>query len=49
MREMNKLFRWGNPVTERAVKKLVEGGQIAGSVKREDKPGEWLVLRDLIR
>ena len=55
MRDVNKLFRWGNPATERAVKKLVEGGQIVGSMKREDtltgtrKSREWLALAELSR
>ena len=54
MRDVNKLFRWGNPVAERAVKKLIEGGRIAGNVKREDtlkgtrKSGEWLALAELV-
>ena len=48
MRDVNKLFRWGNTVTERAVKKLLEQGQVVGSVKRKDKAGEWLALRDLV-
>jgi len=47
MRDVNKLFRWGNAVTERAVKKLMEQGNIVDGVDREDKSGEWLVLVEL--
>jgi len=60
MRDVNKLFRWGNAVTERAVRRLVENGGIVEGVKREDNPlvggraplrgqaGEWLALASLV-
>jgi hypothetical protein len=54
MRDVKKLFRWENPVTERAVKRLVEQGQIVAGVTREDtqtgkrKKGEWLALDELV-
>jgi len=31
MRDVNKLFRWGNAVTERALKRLVERGQVVAA------------------
>jgi hypothetical protein len=49
MRDVNKLFRWGNAVTERAMKRLIEREQVVMSVKREDKSGEWLALDELVR
>ena len=48
MRDVNKLFRWGNAVTERAVKRLIEGEQLAVHLTREDKKGEWLGLMELV-
>jgi len=48
MRDVNKLFRWGNPVTERAVKRLVEREQVVAGLMREGKKGEWLALTDLV-
>jgi hypothetical protein len=53
MRDVNKMFRWGNAITERAVKRLVENGGIVEGVTREDtltgtrKKGEWLALVNL--
>ena len=44
MRDVNKLFRWGNLLTERAVKQLVEKGDVVEGVTRGDKKGEWLAL-----
>jgi len=50
MRDVNKLFRWGNAVTERAVKRLVERGQVTAGLMRVDArsgtnmKGEWLGL-----
>jgi len=46
-RDVNKLFRWGNVFTERAMVKLINRDQIVEGVKREDLSGEWLALRDL--
>ena len=48
MRDVNKLFRWGNAVTERAVKRLIGRGQFAMHLTREDKKGEWLGLIELV-
>ncbi len=49
MRDVNKLFRWGNAITERTVKRLVEKGNIVvESVTRDDKSGEWLALVELV-
>lgn len=47
MRDVNKIFRWGNVLTERAVKRLVGTGNIVEGVTRSDKKGEWLVLAEL--
>jgi len=47
LRDVNKLFRWGNEISERALKRLVEREQLQGSVKRENMKGEWLALPEL--
>lgn len=47
MRDVNKIFRWGNAVTDWAVKRLVERGQVETALTREDKKGEWLGLSEL--
>ena len=44
MRDVNKVFRWGNLLTERAVKRLVEEGDVVEGLTRGDKKGEWLAL-----
>jgi hypothetical protein len=48
MRDVNKLFRWGSVLTERAVKQLMEKGNIVERVTRSDKKGEWLALESVI-
>ena len=48
MRDVNKLFRWGKPVTERTVNRLVERGRLSAGVKRGDKAGEWITLPNLV-
>jgi len=47
MRDVNKLFRWGSALSERAVKRLAATGAVLEGVARGDKPGEWLALREL--
>jgi hypothetical protein len=47
MRDISKLFRWGNLLTERVVKRLVENGNICEGVTRGDKKGEWLALESV--
>jgi hypothetical protein len=48
MRDVNKMFRWGNELTARAVKRLVDRGEIVSGVTREDKVGEWLALQSVM-
>ncbi len=48
MRDVNKVFQWGNALSERAVKRLVERGSILEEVERGDMPGEWLALAELV-
>ena len=48
MRDVNKLFRWGNAITERVLKRLVENGGIVEGVTREEKKGEWLALSKIL-
>ena len=47
MRDVNKIFRWGNAITERAVKRFLEKGKIVEGITRDDKAGEWIVLPEL--
>jgi hypothetical protein len=48
MKDVNKMFRWGNRITERTIACLLEQKQIIGGVERKDKGGEWLIIRELI-
>ena len=48
MRDVNKVFRWGNLLTERAVKRLVEEGDVVEGLTRGDKKGEWLALESVM-
>lgn len=47
-REVEKLFGWGREVTQRAVKRLLDGGQITSGVSLENQAGEWLALSQLM-
>ena len=49
MRDVNKMFRWGNELTARTVRRLVESGSLVDGVDRENAKGEWLVLQSLVR
>lgn len=46
-RDVEKLFGWGREVTQRAIQRLVKGGQITSGVSLEKQPGEWLALSEL--
>ncbi len=48
MRDVEKLFGWGREVTQRAVKRLVDGGQITSGVRLEKQAGEWLALSSML-
>jgi hypothetical protein len=48
MRDIGKMFRWGNVLTERAVKRLVEKGNLCEGMTRSDKKGEWLAVRSVM-
>ena len=48
MRDMNKMFRWGNELTARAVRRLIEAGKIVEGVTRSDREGEWLALSTVV-
>jgi hypothetical protein len=48
MRDLNKMFRWGNDLTERTVTRLVEAGGIMEGVVRNNMKGEWLALKSLV-
>lgn len=48
LREVNKLFGWGNEIVKRTVKRMVENGTLvmAGHPK---STGEWVVVSELIK
>lgn len=54
MKDINKLFRWGNTITERVVKRLIEREQIVAGLMQDDtltgtrRKGEWLALSALV-
>jgi uncharacterized protein YcaQ len=48
MKDVNKLFRWGNKITERAVKRLIEQEQIVAGLTRDGWKGEWITLSELV-
>ncbi len=47
VRDVSKLFGWGNEVTKRAIKKLVESGEVV-EAEYPSKAGEWLAMRKLV-
>jgi hypothetical protein len=47
-RDVEKLFGWGREVTQRAVKRLLDSGQILSGVRLENQAGEWLALSELV-
>ncbi len=47
-RDVEKLFGWGREVTQRAVKRLLDGGQILSGVRLENQAGEWLALSSML-
>ncbi len=47
-RDVEKIFGWGREVTQRAVKRLLDGGQILSGVRLENQAGEWLALSSML-
>lgn len=48
LRDVTRLFGWGNELTVRAFKRLVNGGQVTGGALRPEKAGEWYALSSLV-
>jgi hypothetical protein len=48
VRDVNKMFQWGNDLTARAVRRLVEAGSIVDGVAHGGATGEWLALRSVV-
>jgi hypothetical protein len=46
LREANKLFQWGNPLTERTIQILVRKGLLAGGLEHPKMNGEWFSIVD---
>jgi hypothetical protein len=47
MRDVNKMFQWGNELTARTVRRLVEMGVVVEGVARSDRNGEWIALESV--
>jgi hypothetical protein len=48
MRDVVKLFGWGPEVTHRAVKRLMDRGQVTGSLTVEKQAGGWFALSTFV-
>ena len=48
LRDVNKLFGWGNDVIKRAVSKLVESGKLV-KVEHPKSAGEWVVVKEVMK
>jgi hypothetical protein len=48
MRDVYKMFQWGNELTARTVRRLVEKGTVIDGVTREDRNGDWIALESII-
>jgi hypothetical protein len=46
-RDVSKLFGWTPEVTQRAIKRLIDSGQLTGDVTLHNQGGEWIALSDL--
>lgn len=48
LRDVNKLFGWGNEVVKKAVGKLVENGMLVNA-EHPKLAGEWIGLEKVLR
>jgi hypothetical protein len=48
LREVNKLFGWGNEMVKKAVNKLMENGKLV-KVEHPKSAGEWVAVPELIK
>lgn len=48
LKDLVKLFGWGPAITQRAVKSLIDRGQLIGSLTLTTQAGEWLALPELL-
>ncbi len=48
LRDVNKLFGWGNEVVKKAVNRLMENGTLK-MTEHPKQPGEWMAARELIK
>lgn len=47
-RDVTRLFGWGKELTVRALKSLLDGGQVTGGATWPEKDGEWYALSNLV-
>jgi hypothetical protein len=47
--DIQRLFKWGKTLTEKAIESLVLSGQIIRDVEVTGQTGEWLALRELVK
>ena len=48
LRDVNKLFGWGNEIAKKAVARLVESGKLA-MAEHPKSAGEWVTVKELIK
>jgi hypothetical protein len=48
LRDVTRLFGWGKELTVRALKRLLDGGQVTGGATWPEKDGEWYALSSLV-
>lgn len=48
LKDVVKLFGWGPALTQRAVKSLMDSGQLTGSLTLSSGAGEWFALPELL-
>jgi len=48
LRDITRMFGWGNELTVHALNRLLSGGQVTGGTTRSDMVGEWFTLTRLL-
>jgi hypothetical protein len=48
LRDVTRLFGWPPELAKRTLARLVEAGSVVDGVARADKPGDWVILKELL-